>query len=60
VVRATEPGFAWWSASLPATNAPRPRSAACPRVLNEALSAFLGTLDRYTLADIALGRMPGE
>lgn len=54
VVRATEPDFAL-AECFTAGN--RCTIAACcrlPGVLNEALTAFVATLDRYTLADVML------
>lgn len=54
VVRATEPDFA-----LVECFSPENRCLITPRcrlrgVLNEALAAFIATLDRYTLADLVL------
>ncbi|HAP09982.1 MAG TPA: BadM/Rrf2 family transcriptional regulator, partial [Afipia sp.] len=54
VVRTTEPDFA-----LVECFSPENRCLITPRcrlrgVLNEALAAFIATLDRYTLADLVL------
>ena len=58
VVRATEPGFALVECFATGNQCTATALCRLPRVLNEALSAFLGTLDNYTLADIALNKMP--
>ncbi len=60
VVRATEPGFALVECFATGNQCTATAICRLPRVFNEALAAFLGTLDNYTLADIALSRMPGE
>jgi Rrf2 family nitric oxide-sensitive transcriptional repressor len=58
VVRATEPGFALVECFATGNQCTATAICRLPRVLNEALSAFLGTLDKYTLVDIALGGLP--
>jgi Rrf2 family nitric oxide-sensitive transcriptional repressor len=55
VVRATEPDFALVECFATGNQCLITRRCRLPEVLNEALSAFIGTLDRYTLADIVLG-----
>jgi len=54
VMRATEPDFALVECFAAGNECLITRQCRLPGVLNEALSAFVGTLDRYTLADIAL------
>jgi Rrf2 family nitric oxide-sensitive transcriptional repressor len=54
VVRATEPDFDLVERLAPANQVAK--SSHLPNVLNEALSAFVATLDRYTLADLVLAR----
>jgi len=54
VVRATEPDFALVECFATGSNCIIARRCQLPEVLNEALNAFVGTLDRYTLADIML------
>jgi Rrf2 family nitric oxide-sensitive transcriptional repressor len=56
VVRATEPDFALVECFASGNECRITRRCRLPEVLNEALGAFVGTLDRYTLADIALGK----
>jgi Rrf2 family nitric oxide-sensitive transcriptional repressor len=56
VVRATEPDFALVECFATGNACLITRRCRLPEVLNEALGAFVGTLDRYTLADIALGK----
>lgn len=54
VVRATEPDFALVECFATGNQCIIARRCRLPEVLNEALSAFVSTLDRYTLADIML------
>lgn len=54
VVRATEPDFALVECFVTGSRCVITKCCQLPDVLNEALSAFIGTLDRYTLADIVL------
>ena len=54
VVRATEPDFALVECFSTGNACLITRRCHLPDVLNEALNAFVGTLDRYTLADIVL------
>jgi Rrf2 family nitric oxide-sensitive transcriptional repressor len=54
VVRATEPDFALVECFATGSQCIITRRCHLPEVLNEALNAFVGTLDRYTLADIML------
>lgn len=54
VVRATEPDFALVECFATGSQCVITRRCQLPEVLNEALNAFVGTLDRYTLADIML------
>ncbi|HEX6001329.1 MAG TPA: Rrf2 family transcriptional regulator [Hyphomicrobiaceae bacterium] len=56
VVRATEPDFALVECFATGNQCIITRRCQLPEVLNEALTAFVSTLDRYTLADIALSR----
>jgi Rrf2 family nitric oxide-sensitive transcriptional repressor len=55
VVRATEPDFSLVECFATGSQCIITRRCRLPNVLNEALGAFIGTLDRYTLADLALG-----
>tara|TARA_R110002020_G_scaffold15140_6_gene53317 strand:+ start:801 stop:1277 length:477 start_codon:yes stop_codon:yes gene_type:complete len=52
VVRATEPDFALVECFATGNQCVITHTCRLPNVLNEALRAFVGTLDRYTLADI--------
>lgn len=54
VVRATEPDFALVECFATGTQCLIDGSCRLPNVLNEALTAFVTTFDRYTLADIML------
>lgn len=54
VVRATEPDFALVECFSTGSHCLITRNCRLPNVLNEAIRAFMGTLDRYTLADILL------
>lgn len=54
VVRATEPDFALVECFATGNQCIITKRCHLPNVLNEALSAFVNTLDRYTLADLAL------
>jgi Rrf2 family nitric oxide-sensitive transcriptional repressor len=54
VVRATEPDFGLVECFLTGNQCVVSRRCRLPAVLNEALDAFVGTLDRYTLADVLL------
>jgi Rrf2 family nitric oxide-sensitive transcriptional repressor len=56
VVRATEPDFALVECFAAGSRCVITRRCQLPEVLNEALNAFVGTLDRYTLADIMLSK----
>ncbi len=56
VVRATEPDFALVECFAWGSQCIITRRCQLPEVLNEALNAFIGTLDRYTLADIMLAK----
>ncbi len=54
LVRATEPDFALVECFAAGSHCIITKRCKLPEVLNEALRAFVGTLDRYTLADIVL------
>ena len=54
VVRATEPDFALVECFATGNQCTITKRCQLPEVLNEALNAFIHTLDRYTLADIVL------
>lgn len=54
VMRATEPDFALVECFATDNRCIITKRCHLPNVLNEALSAFIGTLDRYTLADLTL------
>ena len=54
VVRATEPDFALVECFAAGSQCIITKRCQLPEVLNEALNAFIGTLDRYTLADIVI------
>lgn len=54
VVRATEPDFALVECFATGSRCVITKRCQLPEVLNEALNAFVSTLDRYTLADIVL------
>jgi Rrf2 family nitric oxide-sensitive transcriptional repressor len=56
VVRATESDFALVECFSPGSRCIITNCCRLPQVLNEALNAFIGTLDRYTLADLMLPR----
>ncbi|MVA98698.1 Rrf2 family transcriptional regulator [Nitratireductor sp. CAU 1489] len=64
VVRATEPDFALVECFATGNQCVITGCCRLPNVLNEALTSFVKTLDRYTLADIMLEerdfRMPGR
>jgi Rrf2 family nitric oxide-sensitive transcriptional repressor len=54
VVRATEPDFALVECFASGNQCMVTKRCMLPNVLNEALNAFVHTLDRYTLADVLL------
>jgi Rrf2 family nitric oxide-sensitive transcriptional repressor len=54
VVRATEPDFALVECFATGNQCVITKCCALPDVLNEALNAFIRTLDRYTLEDLML------
>ena len=54
VVRATEPDYALVECFATGNQCAITRCCRLPEVLNEALQAFVETLDRYTLADLLL------
>jgi Rrf2 family nitric oxide-sensitive transcriptional repressor len=54
VVRATEPDFAMVECFATGNQCVVTRCCKLPNVLNEALNAFIQTLDRYTLEDLLL------
>ena len=54
VVRATEPDFALVECFASGSQCIITKRCKLPGILNEALSAFIETFDRYTLADIML------
>lgn len=54
VVRATEPDFALVECFASGSQCIITRPCRLPHVLNEALGAFIATLERYTLADVML------
>lgn len=54
LVRATEPDFALVECFAAGSHCIITKRCQLPDVFNEALRAFIGTLDRYTLADIVL------
>jgi Rrf2 family nitric oxide-sensitive transcriptional repressor len=56
VVRATEPDFALVECFATGNHCIITKRCRLPEVLNEALNAFVATLDRYTLADIMLAK----
>ena len=56
VVRLMEPDFAMVECLRPDNACPITPICALPAPLLEATNAFLDTLDRYSLADIAIGR----
>jgi Rrf2 family transcriptional regulator, nitric oxide-sensitive transcriptional repressor len=56
VVRATEPDFALVECFATGNQCIITKRCQLPEVLNEALNAFVSTLDRYTLADIMLAK----
>jgi len=56
VVRATEPDFALVECFATGNQCTITKRCKLPNVLNEALNAFVSSLDRYTLADIMLTR----
>ncbi len=69
VVRATEPDFALVECFATGNECIITKCCALPHVLNEALNAFVRTLDRYTLEDLMLkpkdfapisGRLPSR
>jgi len=55
VIRATEPDFALVECFNPSNCCAISRFCRLPNILNEALNAFIATLDRYTLADLLGG-----
>jgi Rrf2 family transcriptional regulator, nitric oxide-sensitive transcriptional repressor len=56
VVRATEPDFALVECFATGSQCTITNQCRLPNVLNEALNAFVRTLDRYTLTDIMLSK----
>lgn len=54
VLRTTEADFALVECFASGSQCVLTKRCSLPGVLNEALNAFIGTFDRYTLADIAL------
>jgi Rrf2 family nitric oxide-sensitive transcriptional repressor len=56
VVRATEPDFALVECFATGNQCIITGSCRLPNILNEALHAFIATLDRHTLADLMLTR----
>ena len=56
VIRDTEPDFALVECFATGNRCHITSRCHLPDVLNEAIGAFIGTLDRYTLADILLSR----
>jgi Rrf2 family nitric oxide-sensitive transcriptional repressor len=58
VIRATEADFGLVECFLPGNRCSITGCCRLPRVLNEAMTAFIGTLDRYTLADISIAGQP--
>lgn len=56
VVRATEPDFALVECFASGNKCIITKHCGLPNVLNEALQAFVGVLDSYTLADIPLSK----
>jgi len=56
VVRATEPDFALVECFATGNQCIVTKRCRLPNVLNEALNAFVDTLDRYTLADMTLAK----
>ncbi len=56
VVRATESDFGLVECFAPGSRCIITNCCRLPQVLNEALNAFIGTLDRYSLADLILNR----
>lgn len=56
VVRATEENMALTTCFCDGTSCPIVPACALARVLADALSAFMATLDRYTIADLVDGR----
>lgn len=58
VIRATEADFGLVECFLPGNRCTITKCCRLPRVLNEAMAAFIGTLDRYTLADISIAGQP--
>jgi Rrf2 family transcriptional regulator, nitric oxide-sensitive transcriptional repressor len=55
VMRATEPDFGLVECFIAGNQCAITKSCRLPGIVNEALGSFIGTFDRYTLADIALG-----
>lgn len=56
VLRVTEPDFAFAECFLSGNHCILTARCRLPVALNEALAAFIGALERYTLADLALQR----
>lgn len=54
VIRLAEPDFALVECFAGGNQCILTPRCGLPRVVNEALNAFIGTFDRYTLADVAL------
>lgn len=54
VIRATEPDFGMVECFLPGNHCCITRRCGLPGIIDEALAAFIGTFDRYTLAQFIL------
>lgn len=54
VVRATEPDFCMVECFEPGSNCAILPACRLPRILNEALGAFMAVMDRHTLQDVLL------
>ena len=62
VLRATEPDFGMVECFLPGNQCCITRRCGLPTIIDEALAAFIGTFDRYTLAQFVLAErhFPGD
>lgn len=56
VLRTTEADFALVECFASGSRCVITKRCSLPGIVNEALNAFIGTFDRYTLADIALSK----
>jgi Rrf2 family nitric oxide-sensitive transcriptional repressor len=56
IVRTTEPDFSLVECFTTGNRCMITKRCRLPEIVNEALNAFIGTFDRYTLADIMLGK----